>query len=347
MPIVLIGGLVALPTGPSANANAAQRIECDLFQSEVISIDVGGGGYAGRVLTRIESIYVDNTRGASSVVFKFSDTSRLIIVPAGAEGCYDTFSRDTSFLVFQSSLTSGVRVRMMLFACRRQEFERFPGAAGILESKYDVNNAPGGYVAGNPYVPPAPVFPGNWDAALFIPGVSQNGNHLSIVSPGSPTFQRFTSIRNSGIRMFEILCSVSNEGGYTGAGVVNDGLTTRVSVLPPNTIAQKLMAGGIYSGSQAGTAYALGDGIDANGKIVAVGINFAQKRMNMWINGAIAHVIQGDGNGMDITTMLANGPLRPGIVVDNSGTADYTINTTGNFVYASSYPTGYSPWDVA
>ena len=355
MPVVSNPVSVALPNGKSLYGNMALRVEYDLQGGENALIDVGGGGISAS-LDRIESIYVDNSRASVPLYLFFPDTSRALVVPAGAEGCYPTFSRSTSFVIFNNDTTKAIRARMILFACHKEYFERYAGSSlGGSIFKSDYFNTPG---APSVYAPGVPLYKGaTWDTALARPGVTFTAlnKRVEFSTSALPALVNHTTHRKAGKWYVELRMTLG--GGWANGnpmiGFCNTAYTTGSEPRPDNALVLlDAITGALALGPNA-NQYSVGGSPVNNCACFAINLDskriYARLNSGAWAQGADP---VGDTGGFDISTIIGGG-IAPAFwcASGNPNTA-----CTGNFsgvdglggvAFEQAIPAGFLPWNGA
>ena len=348
----------SLPNGPSANGNAMASIEFDLVADEIVSIDVNNGA-PGQGLSRIESLYVDNTRGGGYLFFVFNDVKRLLIVPPGAEGCYPTYSAASYFRVGQSQSKNGVHVRCKAFACTKFSFERFPGAGGLLQNPLDFNNTNGASTAAA--AAPAQIIPPvtGWSKLFASPKVTfPVFNRVVTNNITAPTTivwsTSHTAATAAGPRYFEL----TFEGIQTVDGIglarhteetTGAQISTNVLVVSNGIIVNVFPGSNYNSAYEYGVFQPNGSGAPAD-SVVGFVIDMLHGAMsvisaNNYVAQASHHGL-GSSYGINLADFnFAAFAYSPAIRLTGSGSSlSCTANTTGPFHYAAA-SAAYAPWD--
>lgn len=348
MPILTNPNIRKLPTGSGGEGNAAAFVAIDVMPGEVCDVEMSG-------FSRIESLYVDNTRGAAQLFIRFNDTMRQITVPPGAEGCYFTYSADNGFTVQQPSQDFPVRARIRAFSCHQTIFERFPGA-GLPECPWDVNNLQGGRVPGILYtqIIPTGLGKGGWDRTLLVPNsaatISDSGNNTggdvySVLASALPIRMRQIKARSSGKWYFEL--SWNGTGGDAGVGLFN---TSQFNGVLGNASASNdlfvNMGGYICLGPAAYSAYPNNPLVVPPNGGSPIGFAIDLDAGKAYIRSAEGFVAGSDPvsgvNSIIISGMIK--PLLPGISSFGApGNITIAAGNTHPFWYP--LPAGYAPWN--
>lgn len=344
MPIIEGPDRFRLPTGGSSDQNAAVSLKADIQPGENCAVSLNE-------LTRIESVYVDNTRAAASLYMQFDGTQRQLVIPPGAEGCYYTFSGSNSFTISHSSAEFPVRARLRLFSCHQPIYERFPGAARP-ECPWDVRNISGSSVLGIAYTQPQPVGigTGGWDTNLLQSGITISDSSVTakkdivtFAAIALPARMRHQKLRIGGKWYFELWDKTTYS--YAKIGLFNSAQFNGV-------VANGVIANDFYFAYSSGY-YSLFSGptvlqqnIVDNSFTNAIGFAVDLDAKLVYFRSALGWALNGDPvngkNGLSINMLTF--PIGPGVASDGkTGTFLGSFGNARPFVY--NVPQGFLAWN--
>lgn len=320
-----------LPNGPSPNGNSGVRFERDVLNGDVLTIEAGGGAING--LNRVESIYVDNTRGSGTLIILFPDTGRTIFVPPAAEGCYETFTQGSTFRIATLGAKKGVHARLMLFSCRKTVFERYPGGP-VAENALDVVNPPGAYPKGT-YSPPLVTY--GWDASLISPVVTVQGMTVKFLNEGVMRWGNYQTVMSLvGPRYFEWTFSL-DDNSAVGLGTKSD---NSVSGRSSSRIFNAALVIDRFSNIYNGTVIQAQGTTGMGGNTIGFAIDPGKQLLDVTIT-TLDGIVHASTKRVDMSTFTD--PIAPSVNVQQGGYPDQaTLTTVGPF---KSLPNGYFGWD--